>query len=453
MQFNPANYITWIDWSLAFFYIAIITLFLWFWKSMKKGDDRAYDWFIPALLFKFFGGICILMIYGYYYKGGDTYSYFENTKVLIRLSSEDAGAVARFLLGENSPASWLKFTYDSGRPSFDLFSDGNAWAVSRFSFPFVVVGAGRILSSVIVLNTFAFIGPWKFFYFLNKRYPGFTKRIAVAVFFIPSCVFWGSGLYKDTFTLSATLWLFYSIMKIALEKKKVAVNLIMILFNAYVVISIKPYIFVALLPAAMIIFLYSSVQSIRSKVLRVLILPLSTVVVFVSGFSIYSSLSTSLGRYGDMDVMMEKLVVTREDFINNKTYSSNFFDIGTFEPTLGGVLSKAPIAFTYGLFGPFVWHVANPVMAISAIEGVVFLLLFLIALRNILFRKGNLKVLSDPVIIGFLLFSVVFIVFVGISTANFGSMVRYRIPALPLMIFALLFIQKKSKSNLNKVDV
>ncbi|HBG70197.1 MAG: hypothetical protein A2W93_10695 [Bacteroidetes bacterium GWF2_43_63] len=446
--FNPSDYITLWDWLLSFMYMGMAMMVFWVYIRFRKNDDPAYRWFIPALFFKFLGGIAVLMIYAYYYTaGGDTYSYFDNTKVLIRLSGDDFSSAFQFLLGDNSWESYSKFTFESGRPWTDLYADDNAWAVSRFTYPIVILGLGRIMTSTILFNVFAFIGPWKLFKFLNQRYPGQTARLAFAIFFIPSCVFWGSGLYKDSFTLSATLWILYSIMAISFEKKKIALNIFLILVNSYLIISIKPYIFVALMPAALILFLYSSVQNIRNKALRVLVLPLGTAILLVGGLSAYSYLSPSLGKYGSMDSMMEKLVVTREDFINNKTYSSNFFDIGDFDPTMGGLARKAPLAFIYGLFGPFPWQVANPVMAISSLEGMLFLVLFVIALRNVLFRKGASRVLSDPVIIGFLIFSLMFIIFVGLSTANFGSLVRYRIPALPLFFFCVMYIIGKTRRD------
>ena len=76
-----------------------------------------------------------------------------------------------------------------------------------------------------------------------------------------------------------------------------------------------------------------------------------------------------------MTSMINKLIITREDFIHNKTYSTNFFDIGEFEPSFLGVLKKVPLAFLYGLLGPFPWHVTNPVIAISSLEGSLFLIL------------------------------------------------------------------------------
>lgn len=439
--FNPSDYITLWDWLLSFMYIGFAVMVFWVYIRFAKNDDPVYRWFIPALTFKFLGGIAVLMIYAYYYTdGGDTYSYFDNTKVLIRLTLEDPGAAFNFLMGDNSWESYSKFTFSSGRPWGDLYRDDNAWAVSRFTYPIVILGLGRIMTSTILFNVFAFIGPWKLFKLLNRRYPGQTLRLAFAMFFIPSCIFWGSGLYKDSFTLSATMWILYSIMAISFERKKIGLNILMIVINSYIIITIKPYIFVALMPAALILFLYSSVKNIRNKALRVLVLPMGTVALLVGGLAVYSYVSPSLGQYGSMNSMMEKLVVTQQDFVNNKTYSSNFFDIGEFDPSLSGIAKKAPLAFIYGLFGPFPWQVANPVMAISSLEGMAFLFLFLIALRNVLFRKGASKVLSDPVIVGFLIFSFMFIIFVGLSTANFGSLVRYRIPALPLFFFCVMYI-------------
>lgn len=445
--FNVHDYIGTMDWLLTLLYMGIAILIVWVYIRFRKQDDLSYRWYIPALAFKFLGGIAVLMIYGYYYPGGDTYSYFDNTKVLIRLTAEKPWHALHFLLGDNSIESFSRFTFESGRPWTDLYYDKNAWAISRFTYPFVILGLGRIMTSTVLLNIIAFLGPWKLFHLLNRRYPGMESRIAIAILFIPSCIFWGSGLYKDSFTLSATLWIMYSIMAIAFERKKVGLNILLILVNAYLIISIKPYIFIALMPAAFILFLYSSVKSIRNKALRLLVMPASTVTLIAGGLYAYSSLSESLGKYGSIESTMQKLVVTREDFINNKTYSANFFDIGSFEPTMGGILSKAHLAFIYGMFGPFPWQIANPVMAISSLEGMIFLILFVIAMRNVLFRRGALKVLSDPVILAFLLFSLMFIIFVGLSTANYGSLVRYRIPALPLFFFCMLYITGKTRRD------
>ncbi|NLL27622.1 MAG: hypothetical protein GX259_02405 [Bacteroidales bacterium] len=453
-MFNPSDYITIWDWLLSFIYMGFIIIAMYVYTLFKRKNDPIYKWLIPAFIVKCFGGIAVLMIYAYYYtEGGDTYSYFDNTKKLLLLTFENPQGTLRLLLGENTYETFSFFPYSIGKPWADLFFDDKTWAVSRFTYPFVLLGFGRIMTSTILFNAYALIGPWKLFRLLCEQYPDYRKKLAFAMFFIPSCIFWGSGLYKDSFTLSSTLWIFYSILQITLNRKKIGINLFLIILNSYIIISVKPYIFVVLLPAVLILFTYSSVKKIKNKALRILALPSLTIIVFAGGLLLFSSLSSSLGQYGNMTSMINKLIITREDFIHNKTYSTNFFDIGEFEPSFLGVLKKVPLAFLYGLLGPFPWQVTNPVIAISSLEGSLFLILFILSLRAVLFQKNVFKNLSDPIFISFLFFSVILVIFVGLSTPNFGSLVRYRIPALPLYLFCMIHVISLSKKESQKRNI
>jgi hypothetical protein len=415
----------------------------WLYKTYLHRTDPAYRWFMPALALKMLGGIALVCIYGYYYGGGDIFAYFDGTQALLNLTSSDPGATLSFLVGNNSKEAFTSFNFQTGLPQFYLYIDSNTWAVSRFSYPFVALGVGRILPATILMNVFAFIGPWKLFRLLNQRYSGMTGRIAIAILLIPSCIFWGSGMMKDGFTYAATLWLLYAAISIALIRRQIIMNVFMILINAYVIISIKPYIFIALMPAVLMLMLFTSVKAISSRILRYVIVPSATIIIVVGGVYLYSALSPSLGTYGNFDDALEKAAVSRDDFTQNQTYSGNYFDIGSFDPSIQGILSKAHLALLYGLFGPFPWQANNIVMYISSLEAMGFLILFLLAFRNLLFRGAFRTLVSDPILLSFLLFVFVFIVFVGVSTANFGSLVRYRIPALPMFVFVLFMLIKK----------
>lgn len=449
MDIIQSDYITIFDWLISMLYIGIILLFVWMYIRYTKQGDPIYRWFVPALLIKMLGGVAMVCIYVYYYGGGDTFGYFNNSLGLVQLTAKDPLAVFRFLIGENSKEAFGVFDFSFKNIEYYLYTNPKTWAVSRFSYPFVVLGFGRILQATILLNLMAIIGPWKLFLILNRRYPGMTKWLAFAILFIPSCLFWGSGLYKDSFTLSATLWVFYSVLAISLEKKSIGLNVFLIIINSYIIVSIKPYIFASLLPAVMIIFLYSMVKNTRNRVLRVLAFPTYMIVVIFGGLIVFSELSTSMGSYGGINSTIERVVITREDFINNEIYSDNYFDIGTFDPTLSGMASKIPLALLYGLFGPFPWQVKNIVMLVSSLEAMFFLFFVCKALWNGIFRKGFTKVVSDPVLLSFFLFVFVFIIFVGLSTANFGSLVRYRIPALPFLgvILVIMFVHPTNAKN------
>ena len=49
-------------------------------------------------------------------------------------------------------------------------------------------------------------------------------------------------------------------------------------------------------------------------------------------------------------------------------------------------------------------------------------------------------IIKNPVILFCILFSLVFAIFVGMTTLNFGTLVRYKIPCLPFYLIALILI-------------
>ena len=59
-------------------------------------------------------------------------------------------------------------------------------------------------------------------------------------------------------------------------------------------------------------------------------------------------------------------------------------------------------------------------------------------------------ILSDPLIMYCFLFSLVFALFVGASTLNFGTLVRYKIPCLPFYTISLFLIFEKVKEKAAK---
>jgi hypothetical protein len=123
-------------------------------------------------------------------------------------------------------------------------------------------------------------------------------------------------------------------------------------------------------------------------------------------------------------------------------YGGHSFDIGEFDGTISGVFSKFPLAVTAGLFRPFIFEARNPVMFISGIENT-FLLIFTLVF---LFRVGPIKVLKyvskEPLLLFSLTFAIFFAFGIGLSTSNFGALVRYKIPCIPFYLSSLYIIRE-----------
>jgi ABC-type sulfate transport system permease component len=106
-------------------------------------------------------------------------------------------------------------------------------------------------------------------------------------------------------------------------------------------------------------------------------------------------------------------------------------------------LTPAAIGTTF--FRPFIWEARNIVMLLSALES---LLILWFTLKNLLsprqFVNFFKKIFTDTLVLYCLAFSFLFAAFVGLSSLNFGSLVRYKIPAIPFYLIAMALISGKS---------
>ena len=99
------------------------------------------------------------------------------------------------------------------------------------------------------------------------------------------------------------------------------------------------------------------------------------------------------GSYVSVDALLDKAVVTQQDLLR-AYYGTNSFDIGYFEPTIYGVLSKFHLAVEAGLFRPYIWESNNILMFFSGIENFFILtvtIYLLLLFFKVCFKLGILK--------------------------------------------------------------
>jgi hypothetical protein len=409
------------------------------------GDKPYYKYFKWGLFAKVFAGLAFCAVYLFYYEGGDTIYYYRGAKALFNMAGKDFGTFLSLLAGNTSAENFAQFDMTTGWPTY--FRDANSFAVNRFSVPFYMLGLGSYLGTTIALNVFLYTGIWEFYKFVNKIYPTYYKQTAIALLFIPSVVFWGSGLLKDGYCFVGGLMIFVLFHRLFFEKKKILQNIILFIIWAYIVIAIRPFIFYTAFATSLIWVGFGSINKIKSNFIRTLVLPVIITIIWVIGSVGIIQLGQVIGdEYESMDAMLERAWVIQDD-LRRSYYGPNSFDIGSFEPTISGILTKAPQAIMAGIYRPFIWEAGNPLMIISGFENI-FLLLFTVL---VLF-KGGIKYLynhlrKNPLIFAFFVFAITFAFIVGLTTANFGALVRYRIPLLPMFLIVLFLSNKKELSN------
>jgi hypothetical protein len=412
--------------------------------SKMIGGNPEYKYYRKGLLFKIYAGLAFGLVYAFYYGGGDTMIYWMDAKILNSMILTEPLCYLKIIFGDTRPLWFYCFDLSEYVPHHYL-RDQQSYTVSRLSAPFALLSIDSFFGCTILVSWLCFGGIWRLYTVFVEEYPALQKELAIAFLFIPSVAFWGSGIMKDTYTLTAACWMTSSVYGLFLKRRNVFWNLVYGILAAYVMIVMKPYIFVALLPGTLIWVVFNRIQKIQNQAVKVLSAPVIIMIGFVLGAGVFSQTAGQLQEYGSVDAIVNKAVATQED-LKREAYEGNSFDIGVIDPSIGGMARMAPVAIFAGLFRPTLLDVKNPIMMISALENTALMLFLVYMLYSVGVFSFAKYVFTKPMILFSLVFAVFFAFAVGLTTSNFGSLVRYKIPSVPFLL-ASLYMMRYSKEK------
>lgn len=420
-------------------YIFLAWLVANFIKNKNIYNNPEYKYFTYGLLAKIAGAIGLGLVYYFYYSdGGDTTNYFESAKAYVNLFFKNREDFLQGWLGDAKGIDYYFFDDNTGYSRYYQINTTSFFVV-RLLIPIVALGFKSYFASAVLTACVTYIGIWKLYQIFLIEFPALKRELAIAVLFIPSCVFWGSGLMKDSFTLSAVGWFTHSFYYFFIKKNWKIIFGLEIFISSFIILAIKPYIFFALLPGAILWLSNQQIGKINNNVLRFLAAPF---LLLIGGLLAYYSLTQmgdSLGLY-KIDKVLDQAVVVQQD-MKAEYYHGKSFDIGNFDASAIGVASKAPIAIFSGIFRPAIWDVRNVVMLMSSVENTYLLILTTFLLFRLKIVGFFVLIRRNPLLLFSMLFSLFFAFSVGLTVANFGSLVRLRIPELPFFV-ASLFIMR-----------
>ena len=208
-----------------------------------------------------------------------------------------------------------------------------------------------------------------------------------------------------------------------------------------VIFAMKIYILLAFLPPALLWVFNESTRDIRSAALRWLIKPLFLGLGgLVAAYAIVQ-LSAADARFNlDNIGAQSKLTADYLQQVSQNEQGSGY-NIGVQDGSIGSMVKLAPQAVVVSLFRPFLWEARNPTMGLSALEATYFLFLTLRILWRVGLAKTFKAVSTVPVLTLCFVFSLIFAISVGISSGNFGTLVRYKIPLMPFYLAGLYILQ------------
>lgn len=413
-------------------------------------DEINRGYFFPALTFKIIGAIALGFIYQFYYDGGDTYNYHTHGSRHIWNAIMDSpldGIKLLFADGSSTPPPG---TYPFASKIL-FFHDPSSYFVIRVAALFDLLTFSSYSATGVLFAVFSFFGMWLFFLAFYEVYPHLHRWIAMAAFFIPSVFFWGSGLLKDTITLGCLAATTFTIMKLFITREIRVVYILILFVCLYLIFGIKKYILLCYLPAVLMWIFAGNLAKIRSKVLKIMLVPFVVAAIVTLGYYAVVKIGEDDARYSiDKIAITARITAYDIGFYTGRDAGSGY-SLGELDGTFTGMMKLAPQAVNVSLFRPYLWEVRNPLMLLAALESFAFLIFTVYAFyksRRILGRA-----FSDPTILFCFVFSITFAFAVGISTFNFGTLTRYKIPLLPFYLMGLVLLLNYSNSARNEEDV
>ena len=406
-------------------------------------------YFIPALAAKMAGAILLGALYYYYYGGGDTVTYFTHGAVHIYNAFWEKPSVGLKLIF--GPADYTGGVYKYASHIW-MYNDPSSYNVVRVAGLISLFLGGSYIGTSLIFVFLSFTGLWAMYVAFCKIFPGREGLLALAILFVPSAVFWGSGILKDTITYGFIGWATAAFIHLIYWRKRWVIWLLILLISLYSIYLIKLYVVMSLLPAMIVWAYFVNIRRVKNKMLRYMVAPFIILIVFaMSGYAVYSVGETS-SKYS-IDNLAKTAQITAYD-VGRYTgrNAGSGYDLGDLDGTFFGMVKLAPEAINVALFRPYLWEVRNPLMLLASLEGLAILILtILVVLRR---RNELLSVVNNPAILFSLIFALTFAFAVGISSYNFGTLFRYKVPLMPFYgIFLAVAWSKPKKARKKNMPV
>lgn len=396
--------------------------------------------FMPALALKFLGAIALGALYQFYYGGGDTFGYYSHGAAHIYDAFLDSPSTAFNLIFADNDFTGGVYKYAS---RIWMYRDDPAYMVVRMAGFFTILTGGTYSGTALVFATIAFSGLWAMYMKFCRLFPNQVTALALAILFIPSTIFWGSGILKDSITYGMLGWSTAAVIALIYGHKRKWLWILILTLAMVLAFNIKEYIVLSFIPAAVLWTYFVFIKRLANPMVKVIIAPI--LIAFMAGFTYYVlyKVGETSSRYS-LDRIAETARITAYD-VGRWTgrNAGSRYDLGDFDGTFSSMIRLAPSAINVSLFRPYLWEVRNPLMLLAALESLTFLIISSI----IIIRMGRyrINVFTSPAAWFSLVFSLTFAFAVGISTYNFGTLFRYKVPLMPFYAILLVLAWRQSR--------
>ncbi len=380
---------------MIFWILHIITLGLIAYLSFRKLKSSFHPVvFWLGMLLKLTAGIILGHIFYEYYGSGDTIYFFDlaNNGNQISLPNQPRTS---FFVSALKPLVWL--------------TGGSYWIVSLW------------------LSLFSFLACWYATILLVEVFPFQKNLVAICLLFIPTIIFWSSGVMKDTLSFAAMVASVTVLVKFHKHGYVSIQNMVILLLSSILLFKIKHYLLIVLLifgGALVANWLLNKIEGRVKWILTIAVLGLALV-------------STQLIHPYLKITRIAQTVYENNQAIIKNTNPEDQLDLVINDAKLVSVLREVPKAIHIGLFRPSVIDNTVTMGWIHKIENLILTTLIFLSLLLCFKLKPTIDWPLLSISISCILLLAIML---PLSSPNFGSLVRYKNAYMPFLFMLSGFL-------------
>ena len=382
----------------------------------KQTQSKAVFW--PALSVKLVSGACLGLLYTYYYTVADTFSYFNDATRIATLATIDPSAYLRFLF------------FNTGFDSLQLvLQEPRALFLTKATSFFNLLTGNNYWATGLYFSFLCFLGTWNLVQVINRHLPSANKAAVIAFLFLPSVVFWTSGLLKESLSMATLCYLTGFFLTIWFGEKPRWGHFVLAAICLWVFWSLKYYytgVFLAVACTSLLYKLFIGKRFLTSPRTEILI----WFSILVIPLAIVSLLHPNFYFHRILDV-----IVMNNTAYNELSAAENLVKFHDLRASPVSILENAPWALFSGLFRPMLWEVSSMIKLLPALENFLLLLAFVAACTRI---RGYSKLTHRFLVLSVVVYVIVLCVFLTLSAPNLGTLSRYRTGYISFFTFIIL---------------
>lgn len=456
-------------------------------------------WLTIVFFLKIIAGTSLWYIYTYHYpkrSTADIFKYFDDGLIMYKALYVQPLDFLKMIFGINDDGLSYYVPMMNWSRQYDLGLFNENRTIIRFNAICDIFSFGNYHVHTVFICFLSLIGLTGIYKTFFRYVPDKKKLLFTVVFLLPSVVLWGSAVLKEGLVLFSLGMIMFYYFKLTEDRFTILRLSIFFIFILLLFIT-KLYVLLVIIPS-LLAHLFVSKTGYRWVELKYTLI---LIIFFILAVSIPNyniptmiadkkSQTLSLAKGGSYMVndKENKYVLIDAQYKNRIAYLPNsteygkintglpytywskeepnkkifvksssdtltyyvFFDhppaesyieTAELDGTFSNLIQNSPLAFINVVFRPHIFESKNILVLFSSIENLVILVFICIC---ILFTSKQIQYKS--IIYFCLLSSILLFILIGLTTPILGSVVRYKIPVLPLFLISFLLIMSKEKA-------